>query len=44
VQKPTLTDTLLARLAPQKPEAVQLMEAAGIDFSAEPEYLYRRGR
>ena len=43
VQRPSFFETLLARLAPQKPEAVQVMEAAGIDLSPEPKYLYQPG-
>jgi hypothetical protein len=41
VQKPTLTDTLLARLAPQKPQAEQIMDAAGLNLDPKPYYLYR---
>ena len=40
VQPPSLTETLLARLAPQEPEAVQIMEEAGLDLEAKPYYLY----
>jgi protease IV len=43
VQRPSFFETLLARLAPQKPEAVQVMEAAGIDLTPEPKYLYQPG-
>jgi len=43
VEKPTFFETLMARLAPQKPEAVQVMEAAGIDLTPEPKYLYLPG-
>jgi protease IV len=43
VQAPTFTETLLARLAPQEPEAVQILEAAGIDPTPEPQYLYLPG-
>jgi protease IV len=43
VEKPTFFETLMARLAPQEPEAVQVMEAAGIDLSPEPKYLYVPG-
>ncbi|HET7479002.1 MAG TPA: signal peptide peptidase SppA [Rubrobacteraceae bacterium] len=42
-QPPSLTDTLLATFGPQKPEAVQVMEAAGIDLTPEIKYLYRPG-
>jgi protease IV len=41
VQEPTLRDTLLARLAPQEPQAEQVMEAAGLDLEPRPYYLYR---
>ena len=41
VQEPTLRDTLLARLAPQEPQAEQVMEAAGLDLEPKPYYLYR---
>jgi protease-4 len=43
VQEPTLTETLLARLAPQEPQARQVMEAAGLDLEPKPYYLYRPG-
>ncbi len=43
VQAPTLTETLLARLAPQEPEAVQIMEEAGLDLEPKPYYLYLPG-
>jgi protease-4 len=43
VQSPTFVETLLARLAPREPEAVQVMEAAGIDLTPEPKYLYLPG-
>jgi protease IV len=43
VETPTFFETLMARFAPQKPEAVQLMEAAGIDLTPEPKYLYLPG-
>ena len=43
VQEPTLTETLLARLAPQKPQAEQFMEAAGLDLEPKPYYLYLPG-
>ncbi len=41
VQEPTLTDTLLARLAPQEPQAEQVMDAAGLNLEPKPYYLYR---
>jgi protease-4 len=40
VQTPTLTETLLARLAPREPEAVQIMEEAGLGLETKPHYLY----
>jgi len=43
VQQPTLTETLLARLAPQEPQAQQIMEAAGLDLEPKPYYLYLPG-
>jgi protease IV len=43
VEKPTFIETLMARLAPQEPEAIQIMEAAGIDLTPEPKYLYLPG-
>jgi protease IV len=43
VQSPTFVETLLARFAPQEPEAIQIMEAAGLDLSPEPKYLYLPG-
>jgi protease-4 len=43
VQEPTLSETLLARLAPQKSQAQQIMEAAGLDLEPKPYYLYLPG-
>lgn len=43
VQPPGLADLLRARLAPQEPEAVQIMKAAGVSLEAEPQYLYLTG-
>jgi protease IV len=43
VQEPTLTETLLARLAPQEPQAQQIMEAAGLGLEPKPYYLYLPG-
>jgi protease-4 len=43
VQKPTLAETLLARLAPQEPQAQQIREAAGLDLEPKPYYLYLPG-
>lgn len=34
---------LMARFAPEPPEAVQIAEAAGVQFSGEPQYLYAPG-
>ncbi|MGI8910208.1 MAG: signal peptide peptidase SppA [Rubrobacteraceae bacterium] len=39
----TFSDMLLARLAPQEPEAVQIMEAAGLYPTPQLQYLYRPG-
>jgi protease-4 len=41
VQQPSFTDTLLARLAPQKPQAEQILDAAGLNLEPKPYYLYR---
>ncbi|CAN5680757.1 hypothetical protein BH24ACT20_BH24ACT20_17570 [soil metagenome] len=43
VQTPGLGELLSARLAPQEPEAVQIMKAAGVNLKAEPQYLYLAG-
>src|SRR5215211_5818381 len=43
VQTPTLFETVLARLAPQEPQAQQIMEAAGLDLEPKPYYLYLPG-
>lgn len=43
VQEPSLTDTLLARLAPQEPQAEQIMDAAGLALEPKPYYLYLPG-
>ena len=43
VQPPTLTEMLLARLAPQEPEAMQIMGEAGLDLETKPYYLYLPG-
>ena len=43
VQEPTLSETLLARLAPQESQAQQIMEAAGLDLEPKPYYLYLPG-
>jgi protease-4 len=41
VQEPSLSDTLLSRLSPQKPQAEQIMDAAGLNLEPKPYYLYR---
>ena len=38
---PSLVELLQARLAPSKPEALQVLEAAGLSPTPEPQYLYR---
>jgi protease-4 len=43
VQTPGFGELLRARLAPQEPEAVQIMKAAGVNLKAEPQYLYLAG-
>jgi protease-4 len=43
VETPTFFEALTARFAPEEPEAVQIMEAAGIDLTPEPKYLYQPG-
>ena len=43
VETPTFFETLMARFAPREPEAIQVMEAAGIDLTPEPKYLYLPG-
>jgi len=40
VQQPSFTDTLLARLALEKPQAEQIMDAAGLNLEPKPYYLY----
>src|SRR5919202_2547909 len=39
VQEPTLIEVLTARLAPQKPQAEQIMDAAGLTLEPKPYYL-----
>jgi protease-4 len=41
VQEPTLIETLMARFAPQEPQAEQIMDAAGLNLEPKPYYLYR---
>jgi protease-4 len=43
VQEPTLFETALARLAPQEPQAEQIIEASGLDLEPKPYYLYLPG-
>ena len=40
-QEPGLAELLQARLAPQQPEALKILEEAGLDPSPELQYLYR---
>ena len=40
-QEPGLAELLQARLAPQEPEALKILRAAGLDPSPELQYLYR---
>lgn len=44
VQTPGIGSLLRARLAPQEPEAVQIMKAVGVSLKAEPQYLYLAGQ
>jgi len=41
VQEPTLIETLMARFAPQEPQAQQIMDAAGLNLEPKPYYLYQ---
>lgn len=43
VQEPGFGSLLQAKLAPEPPEAVQVMEAAGVRAPGEPQYLYAPG-
>ena len=43
VQEPTLFETALASLAPQEPQAQQIIDAAGLDLEPKPYYLYLPG-
>lgn len=43
VQPETFTDQLLARLAPQEPDALQIAEEAGLTLEPKPYYLYLPG-
>lgn len=43
VQPETFTDTLLARFAPQEPEALQIAGEAGLTLEPKPYYLYLPG-
>ena len=42
-ESPGLLESVQARIAPQEPEAVQIIEAAGVDPTPELQYLYRPG-
>ncbi len=44
VQTPGFAELLRSRLAPQEPEAVQVLKAAGVSLKAEPQYLYLPGQ
>jgi protease IV len=43
VQKATFFETLLARLGPQEPEVVQIIDEAGLNLEPKPYYLYLPG-
>jgi protease-4 len=43
VESPTFTETLLNRLAPREPEALQIAEEAGLTLEPKPYYLYLPG-
>jgi protease-4 len=43
VQPESFTETLLARLAPQEPEVLQLADEAGLTLEPKPYYLYVPG-
>jgi protease IV len=43
VQSPTFVETLLARLAPREPEALQIAEEAGLTLEPKAYYLYLPG-
>jgi protease-4 len=43
VQPETFTDALLARFAPEKPDALQIAEEAGLNLEPKPYYLYLPG-
>jgi hypothetical protein len=43
VQPETFTDALLARFAPEEPEALQIAEEAGLTLEPKPYYLYLPG-
>lgn len=42
-ESPGLFESIQARIAPEEPEAVQMMESAGIEPTPEMQYLYRPG-
>ncbi len=43
VESPSFVESLQARLAPPEPEAVHIMEEAGLDLEPKPYYLYLPG-
>ena len=43
VQEPSLVETLMERLAPEEPQAEQIMDAAGLNLEPIPYYLYLPG-
>ncbi len=43
VERPSLREALLARLAPQEPDALQIAEEAGMTLEPKPYYLYLPG-
>ena len=42
-ESPGLLESVQARIAPEEPQAVQIMESAGIEHTPEMQYLYRPG-
>ena len=43
VERPSFTETLLARLAPPEPESSHIMDETGLDLETKPYYLYLPG-
>jgi len=43
VETPTFFETLMARLAPQEPEVLQIAGEAGLTLESKPYYLYLPG-